>query len=233
MATITAHKRPLCYSRKPFTGGTPKPTGSPAPRAVGSLLDRVDATVKMVYDDWRPINNLAGYVEIRRKRATTLDEHILIQKIINKHTEYFKAHPKPEEKPNHEEPQLSNVVNAEHPLAALTQRHLSPSETTETYKKAGYSDTFLENLQKKFGAREKLIATNNDYIDKVLVNYPGKSTTKKKKVPIRSRFAVMMKNKNKIMQEDLEDDEIKDEKKDITKVVDEGRGEGEAVGGNV
>lgn len=199
-------KRPLCYPRKPFTQGTPKPTGPPAPRVLGALLDRVDATAKVAYDDWRPIADFKNYIEIRKREAKTEEHHKMIDDIIAKHEEYYKNNPKPEEEPKPREPQYSNVIDPNHPLAGLLKKNLTPQETIEIYKNAGYSREFLENLEKAFEEKEKKIAMNNDYIDKVLVNYPGKSTTKKKKVSIRARFAAKMRNKNIIKEEDLEDD---------------------------
>jgi len=206
-------KRPLCYPRKPFTGGTPAPKNlvSCGKGHLSNLLDRTTTETKVVDDSWRPIADLDNHVRVCRLRAKTLIEHIKIHKLINRHEEYYAKNLRSEKPPTIEEPVLSNVVDDDHPLIKVISRDISDDETISIYQAAGYSKDFLEKLRKKFENKCNTMVEKDAYLDKVLANYPGKSTTKPKKAKLRARFATMMRNKNVIKLSDLEDDKLKEE----------------------
>ena len=227
--TMSLVKRPLCYPRKPFTGGTPAPK-NPVPPGEGrlsNLLTRIGGEAKMIDNSWRPIADLDNHVRICRLRARTLEDHTKIQKLINRHEEYYAENPRPEKPVVVEEPVLSSVVDDDHPLAKITSRDISDEETITIYQAAGYSEDFLNNLRKKYENKRKIASEKDAYLDKVLANYPGKSTTKPKKTKLRSRFATMMRNKNVIKLSDLEDDKVKEEDGENEKEEGEGEDENE------
>ena len=206
-------KRPLCYPRKPFTGGTPVPK-NPVPPGEGrlsKLLARTGGEVEIADDSWRPIADLDNHVRVCRLRARTLEDHIKIQKLINRHEEYYAKNPLRVKPVVAKEPVLSSIMDDDHPLAKVTSRDISDEETINLYQAAGYSKDFLNNLRNKFENKRKIASQKDAYLDKVLANYPGKSTTKPKKTKLRARFATMMRNKNVIKLSDLEDDKVKEE----------------------
>jgi len=227
-------KRPLCYPRKPFTGGTPAPT-TPAPpstrKSLGSIISRTENTVGITYNGWAPIGDLDGYVEFRRKHATTLIEHANIQKIIAKHEEYYRKHPPANKPPKVLQPVLSNVLDEGHPLTGILSRSIADSEIIDIYKKAGYSTCFLDDMTKKLDGQEAARRRADEHLDKVLDRYPGKSTTKKKKISLRTKYAALIKirNKNHVKADEIEYEESGDNK-DVDKDTD--KDEGEEKGGN-
>jgi len=173
--TMSPVKRPLCYPRKPFTGGTPAPAKKPVHSGEGhlsKLLGRISFETKIVDNSWRPIF--------------------------------------PEKPAKIEEPVLSNIIDADHPLAKVNSRDISDEETINIYAAAGYSPTFLDELRVKFKTKHEVADENDAYLDKVLANYPGKSTTRPKKTKLRTRLATMSRNRNQIKLEDLEDDKVKE-----------------------
>ena len=204
-------KRPLCYPRKPFTGGTPAPKHPIPGGHLANLLARTCTKVDFVDDSWRPIADLDTHVRACRLRARTLEDHINLQKLINKHEEYYAKNPQTEKPPIIDEPVLSNIVDDDNPLAKVTSRDISDEEIIHIYRAAGYSNDFLNKLQKKFENKRKVATDKDAHLDKVLANYSGKSTTKPKKTKLRARFATMMRNKNIISLEELEDDKVKEE----------------------
>ena len=110
--------------------------------------------------------------------------------------------------------ETAEIVLGQHrldPLIKVISRDISDDETISIYQAAGYSKDFLEKLRKKFENKCNTMAEKDAYLDKVLANYPGKSTTKPKKAKLRARFATMMRNKNVIKLSDLEDDKLKEE----------------------
>ncbi len=227
-------KRPLCYPRKPFTGGTPAPTIPVPPKtrkSVSSIMDRTETASDIIYNGWRPIDKLDEYVKFRRKRATTLDEHAAIQKIINKHEEYYRKHPSQDKPPKVLQPALSNVLDEGHPLMGILSRDITDSEIIDIYKKAGYTTCFIDDITKKLDGQEAARLCANEHLDKVLDRYPGKSTTKKKKVSLRTKYAALIKtrNKNHVKADEIEHDESGDNK-DIDQDTD--KDEGEEEGGN-
>jgi len=205
-------KRPLCYPRKPFTGGTPAPK-NPVPPGEGhlsKLLAQISNEAKMVDDAWRPIADLDNHVRVCRLRARTLEDHIKIQKLINRHEEYYANNPRPTVPVRIQEPKLSNIIDGDHPLFKVASRDISEEETINLYAAAGYSEEFLNNLRIKFDNKRKVASQRDEYLDKVLATYPGKSTSKPKKVKLRAKFASLMRNKNKIKIEDLDQEEDKE-----------------------
>lgn len=205
-------KRPLCYPRKPFTGGTPAPR-NPVPPGEGhlsKLMAKISNEAKMADNSWRPIADLDNHVRVCRLRATTLDDHIKIQKLINRHEEYYANNPRPAVPTKIHEPKLSNIIDVDHPLSKAASKDISEEETINLYAAAGYSEEFLNNLRTKFENKRKVASQRDDYLDKVLANYPGKSSSKPKKVKLRAKFASLMRNKNQIKVEDLGDEENKE-----------------------
>jgi len=218
-------KRPLCYPRKPFTGSTIQPqipVNKKGDGKLAKLIDNVNGTPYAIsYGNWRPIAELDTYIKLRRRHATTLDEHVLIQKLINKHDKYYKRSSTIQQKSRVKEPELSNIIHDNHPLVGVNNRDASHEQIINLYEKAGYSKNFINNLSNKFSAYPREVELKNIHLDNVLQKYSGKTTTKKRKLPIRSRFASLMVNKNAIKESDIEDDEENDIKNGVNKNDDE------------
>ena len=171
------------------------------------------------------------YVKFRRKYATTLSEHANIQKIIAKHEEYYRKHPPMNKPPRVIQPALSNVLGEGHPLAGILSRDIADSEIIDIYKKAGYTTCFLDAMTKKLDGQDAARLRANEHLDKVLDRYPGKSTTKKKKVSLRTKYAALIKtrNKNHVKADEIEHEESGDNK-DVDQ--DNDKDEGEEEGDN-
>lgn len=209
-------KRPLCYAARMAGTLSTTPAPKPPPMENGhlsSVLNRIQKDPREFVDkDWRPIADLDGYVEYARKRAKTLDEHVGIMKLINRHNKYHEENPpKIEEKSTRFIIPVRDTVdgvasrmNGDDPFTTFMNKDNTVDDYVEIYKKAGCSEDFLKRIRDAFAGREDDIRMRGEFLDRVLSKYSGKTNTKKKHVHVRDKMTSVMKIKGGIKEEDLE-----------------------------
>ena len=191
--TMAINKRPNCYPRTPYKGGTQVPAVG-EPGRLSKLISSIDGVVKKHEDPFVPFYDINIYIEGLRKDGRS-DEYI--ESVIEKQEAHYTNNPIKSGR-KHVEPIISNIIDDSNPLNGLHKKNITFKEIIEIYKNAGYSDTFIDRIIAK---REKYLATiesTNEYIDEVLSRYSGKPPARKKKIELRGRMATMYKNKNVI-----------------------------------
>lgn len=211
-------KRPICYAARVAQRAmnTPsKPPPTPIPEKNGrldALLGKIKPEPNEFVDpDWRPIADLDNYVSYRRARATTIDEHVKIVKLINKHTKYYEENPVKEEVPSTRfiipvRDSVSDVSGrmTPDPFATFMNKENTVDDYVEIYTKAGCSEDFIKRIRDAMANRGEDGRMRTEFLDKVLSKYSGKTTVKKKHVHIRNKFASLTKSKADIKEEDIE-----------------------------
>lgn len=210
----TQHKRPLCYtrrrSRENHTEITPVPDTVKGGVLTGLLNSIKNPLKKSVRDEWVPILNYEYHLQLLKKDGCT-DEHL--DKIRARHVKYYNEHPPMKAKPRADysipfKPTIENDVAMslrvggndtvsikilENPFKNFYNESNTVDDYLEMYTKAGCSDDFISLLKHKFNDRADRHARSSAHMDRVMSRYSGKSSTKVKKITLRSRFAKQMK----------------------------------------
>ena len=197
---MAINKRPLCYPRTPFKGGTPAPKGDVKAGRLSTMLNYVDGKIKKYNDPFVPIHDLDRYVSGLRKDGRS-DEYI--KEVVEKHEKYYEENP-PATCTKTEEPVISNIIDEFNPLKELLRKDITVEEIIEVYRKAGYSDEFIQRITTKYEKYKDAVESANEYLDTVMSMYSGKPPARKKKVSVRARMTTMYRNKNLIKAEDVD-----------------------------
>ena len=229
------HKRPLCWIRRQ-NGEKPQPPRVPLVGVVkGGRLSKIlesasSTTTIQPRDTWSPILNYESHLSLLKAQGVD-DENI--DKIRARHIKYYEKNPLVEHKPlpDYSIP-FTGCVDDETVVKTTTNEDGTVSKTTienpfinfynssntlddyvDMYTKAGCSDDLINTVRQKFGQRARVVEEASVHFDRVMSRYSGKSTTKKKKATLRSRFSKQLKTVA-IKVDDLKDDmgaEVADE----------------------
>lgn len=226
-ATMSSqHKRPLCWVRRQNGEKLPPPR-VPAPGSVkegrlSQILSKINDPVICIVDTWRPIDGYENY--LRFLKLNDYDDET-IEKIRTRHIKYYEENPEkePEPLPDYSIPfkpstdsetamcmttRDDNTISIkiiENPFRNFYDKSNTLEDYIEMYTRAGCSEALIERIRRKFEEKERIQEEASCHFECVMARYSGKSSTKPKKISLRSRFARSMK-KAVIKAEDLEDD---------------------------
>ena len=219
---MNQHKRPICWvNRNKNTGrrrnSPPTITPPSKPGFLSCLLKKCRKGDEIVIsrDEFRPIINYKEHIRILEMHGHPQE---CIDDIRQKHEDYYDSRCKvsipvpkiPGRKPSYtDEIVISSLTDKDGKTYTVERvpfrnfnKTKNPHDTVEMYREYGWTEEQIEDLRNTITDWENSIEVRNKHFESVMGKYSGKSTAKKKKKAIRTRFAA--KKNNFIKKEEID-----------------------------